>query len=86
MMDQKSEICENNMEAVMRETETKTSNKLINCSQCNYTSSRSGHLRRHMKTHSGEKTNKCDQCDYTSYQASDLRKHLKTHSGEKSNK
>ena len=34
------------------------------CNQCNYASSHTGHLRRHLKTHSGEKPHKCNQCDY----------------------
>ena len=56
------------------------------CYQCDYASSHTGDLRRHLKTHSGEKSNKCNQCYYASSQAGDLRTHLKTHSGEKPNK
>ena len=47
------------------------------CSQCNYTSSHAGDLRRPLKTHGGEKTNKCNLCDFASTQAGDLRTHLK---------
>ena len=56
------------------------------CNQCEYSSSYTGTLRRHLKTHSGEKPNKCNQCDFASSHAGDLRRHLKTHSGERSNK
>ena len=56
------------------------------CNQCDYASSRAGHLRTHLKTHSGERSNKCNQCNYASSYSSALRVHLKTHSGEKSNK
>ena len=30
--------------------------KANKCNQCNYASSRAGHLRRHLKTHSGDKS------------------------------
>ena len=56
------------------------------CNQCDYASSRVGHLRTHLKAHSGEKLNKCNQCNYASSGAGNLRTHLKMHSGEKSNK
>ena len=64
----------------------KTTDNLIKsnkCNQCNYASSRAGHLKQHLKTHSGEKSKKCNQCDFTSYQKGDLRRHLKRHSAEK---
>ena len=66
----------------------KTNNvkKMYKCNQCQYTSSRAGHLKRHLKTHSGEKSNKCNQCNYASSQAGHLKTHLKTHSGEKTKK
>ena len=38
----------------------KNAEKSNKCNQCDYASSRAGHLRRHMKTHSGEKSNKCN--------------------------
>ena len=60
--------------------------KLNKCNQCDYASSRVGHLRRHLKTHSGEKSNKCNQCNYATAYVSALKKHLKTHGGEKTNK
>ena len=49
-------------EDTSKNNQWKKSNK---CSQCNYSSSHAGHLRRHLKTHSGEKSNKCSQCDFT---------------------
>ena len=51
------------------------------CNQCDYASSRAGHLRQHLETHSGEKSNKCNQCDFASFRAGDLGRHLKIHSG-----
>ena len=59
---------------------------LHKCNQCEYTSSRAGHLRAHLKTHSGETLNRCNQCDFACTDPSSLRRHLKAHSGEKSNK
>ena len=52
------------------------------CNQCDFASSRAGHLGRHMKSHNGDKSNKCNQCDFASSRAGHLRTHLKTHSGE----
>ena len=52
------------------------------CNQCDFASSHTGSLRRHLKTHSGEKSNNCNQCDFASYRAYLLRIHLKTHSEE----
>ena len=58
----------------------KTNNiKSNNCNQCDYASSRKGHLREHFKTHSGEKPNKCNQCNFASARARNLRKHMKKH-------
>ena len=54
------------------------------CNQCEFSSSQTGDLGRHLKVHSGEKSNKCNQCDFASSYASALRRHLKTLSGEKS--
>ena len=56
------------------------------CNQCEFSSSQTGDLRRHLKVHSGEKSNKCNQCVYASSRAGHLRRHLKVHSGEKPNK
>ena len=61
-------------------------NKPNKCSQCDFTSSGTYNLRRHLKAHRGERSNKCNQCDYATSRAGDLRRHLKAHSGEKLNK
>ena len=50
--------------------------------RCEFSSSQTDDLRRHLKVHSGEKSNKCNQCDYASSRAGHLRRHLKVHSGE----
>ena len=68
---------------LMKIGEGKRSNK---CSQCDYVTSWTANLRKHLKTHSREKSNKCNQCDYASSNPSTLRVHLKMHTGEKSNK
>ena len=54
------------------------------CGQCDYASSQSSNLKRHLKTHSGggEKSNKCKQCDYASYNTSDLKRHSNTNGGK----
>ena len=64
-------------------TQSGESNKY---NQCDFASSRAGHLRTNFKTHSEDKSKKCNQCNYASLWAIDLRKHLEKHSGEKSNK
>ena len=38
--------------------------KLNKCNQCDFASSQTSNLRRHLKTHSGEKLNKCNQCEF----------------------
>ena len=71
------------IEENVREKKTNSGEKSNKCNQCDYASSETGDLRRHLKTHSGEKSNKCNQCDYATSHAGTLRRHLKTHSGEK---
>ena len=61
-------------------------NKSDKGSQCDFSSTQTGDLRRHLKIHNGEKSNKCNQCEFSSSQTGDLRRHLKVHSGEKPNK
>ena len=70
----------------VQKEETDNSEKPDKCNQCDFSSSRTGNLKRHLKTHSGERSNKCSQCDYKSSRADVLRVHLKTHRGEKPNK
>ena len=83
MMDENQE---QQSKAYVKDLKIHNKEKSNKCSQCDYSSSHTGHLRAHMKIHNGEKSKKCNQCDYASSSASDLRKHLKTHSGEKPNK
>ena len=47
------------------------------CNQCDYATSRSGDLRKHLKTHRREKQNKCNLCDFASSRAEHLRTHMK---------
>ena len=55
------------------------------CNQCDFASSDSRYLRKHLKSHSGEKSNKCNECDSTSIRVNNLRRHLKR-TAEKSKK
>ena len=82
------ELDENNVKIkapkiLKKRGQDKKSNK---CNQCDFSSSQTGHLRRHLKIHSGEKTNKCNQCEYASSQVVNKKTHLKTHSVVKSRK
>ena len=56
------------------------------CNQCDFASSHTTDMRRHLRTHSGEKPNICNLCGFASVQAGSLKTHLKTHSGERLNK
>ena len=76
--------CDSNLEGANVEILKKATDK--KCYQCDYASSSTSHLKRHLKIHSGEKSNKCSQCDSKFSQADNLRTHLKIHSGEKLNK
>ena len=64
-------------------SETHSGEKPNKCNQCEYVSSKTSHLKTHIKIHTGEKSNKCNQCDYASSQVGHLRRHLKTHTEEK---
>ena len=48
------------IDANVKKLKKRTGNvtKSNKCNQCDYASSREGHLRRHLKMHSGEKSNK----------------------------
>ena len=60
------------------------------CTQCDYASSHTGTLTRHLKRHNEEqsrkRSKKCNMCSYSCSQSIHLRSHLRTHSGEKSKK
>ena len=58
--------------------ETNNCKKSHKCNQCNFASSWTNNLRKHMKAHSGEKSNTCNQCDYASSRADSLRRHLES--------
>ena len=67
-------------EKTFENTHRKRSNK---CIQCNFVSSYTSTLNRHLKTHSGGKPNKCNQWEYPFCWAGDLRRHLTSQSGKK---
>ena len=43
--------------------------KVKKCNQCDFASSDSRYLRKHLKSHSGEKSNRCNECDLSSIRA-----------------
>ena len=53
------------------------------CSQCNFASFYTSHLRTHLETHTGEKESKCNQCDYASFYIKAISGHIKIHTVEK---
>ena len=86
VMDQQFEmnkLRENYIDENVPMTKRNDGEKSSKCNQCDYLSSVTSNLKRHLKRHSGVNSDKCNQCDS---QTGDLRRHLKTHSGEKSNK
>ena len=58
-------ILKKTIDIAMNSNSGEKSNK---CNQCNYTSSRAGNLKTHLKTHSGENPNKCSEGNYASSQ------------------
>ena len=58
--------------------------KLNKCNQCNYSSTRTDHLRAHVQNRHDEKVHKCNQCNYSSSRADYLRGHEQKHTGKKS--
>ena len=57
--------------------------KPYSCTLCEYSSSRSDALKRHMRVHTSEKPYGCPQCDYSCTQSSTLKVHMRMHTGEK---
>ena len=67
-----------NMDKIQKET-PKTEKK-YSCDQCEYSTGKKSHLKRHVKTHLKTKTppkQKCDSCEYTSTYSHDVKKHMK---------
>ena len=57
--------------------------KPFRCKQCNYSFTRSSHLKTHMLNHLGEKLYSCSQCSLSCTTAGNLKYHICTQSGEK---
>ena len=57
--------------------------KPFRCTQCNYSCTSAGNLKKHTMNHSGEKPFSCTQCKYSCTKAHNLKTHMQTHSGEK---
>ncbi|XP_019631525.1 PREDICTED: zinc finger protein 37-like [Branchiostoma belcheri] len=57
--------------------------KLHRCPHCNYATTWSSVLTRHLRTHTGEKPFKCPDCDYSASQKGTLDRHMAVHNGER---
>ena len=55
--------------------------KRFKCGDCDFTASRSWHLKRHSRKHTGEMF-RCKLCDYTTVEAGYLRTHSRKHTGD----
>jgi uncharacterized Zn-finger protein len=60
----------------------KKKGKTIQCTECDYTCSRAGHLEIHLRTHTGERPYPCTYCKYRSADKSNLKRHMRRHSVE----
>ena len=58
-------------------TNIRYGHKSFACRECDYSSTRAEHLRRHMRKHTGEKPYKCGQCDFAWITSSHLKWHIK---------
>ena len=54
----------------------KKKGKTIQCTECDYTCSRAGHLEIHLRTHTGERPYPCTYCKHRSADKSNLKKHM----------
>lgn len=57
--------------------------KMLQCSQCSYSTTNASHLKTHYYRHTGEKPFSCPYCPYSCNQMTNLRAHIRRHTGEK---
>lgn len=61
-----------------------TSFKVFHCTMCNYKSTKSSHVKRHiMSKHTGEKPFSCSFCSKSFTQKENLSRHIRIHTGER---
>jgi len=53
--------------------------KIFSCDICDYTSSKKGHVKRHMLTHTGVKAYRCEYCDLRFGRSDELARHTRNH-------